>query len=159
RMAGADARDLWIAALDHTKPPRNLGRVDSNSCAFGPQHDVYFLKEEQNGINSVYRFDYETGNEKKLFSGGNGIFSVSREGGGAIGGVPRNTSALTVARPFAGGRDVPLCPACLARWSTDGRFLFLLYPRGTVTGRLHVLPVGADTAVPKIFASGPKSEE
>ena len=52
-------------------------------------------------------------------------------------------------------------PICVARWSADGRDLFVWYwPGGPVPAtRVYVLPVWEGSRIPAIFASGPKSEE
>jgi hypothetical protein len=84
-----------------------MAEVDTNYAAFGPAHDLFFLRKDSNDIPSVFRVDYETGNESRALPGPIAdIYSVSHDGDWAILGVPK-AKPWTVARPLRGGNDIP----------------------------------------------------
>lgn len=135
-------RQVWIAALDRSSAPRMI--VDqADSVTFGPTGSLVFRSLGQQA-NRLERIGLDgTGRSQIADWPILSYYGTSPDGLWAVVHRPSDgthaTSVESVAVPVAGGEARPLCrPNCIASWSGDGRWLYLI---DLLTNRTLVLPV------------------
>lgn len=155
----SDKRQIWIAACDHSFPPRKLASSGEIYPFFGPDDDVVFQASEGNK-NFLFRTKLDGSGRTKVsdipiihFMGTSpdGLFAVAIA---PTNGLP--TTAM-IAVPVQGGPIVKICPAIcnLAKWSPDGsRFYVEPLGQSTQGGATAAIPVLAGKSLPELPASG-----
>ena len=148
---------LWLAPLDRRSPPRQIPNVEGDGPLFAPNGEVLFRARE-----GAYGFAY------RVRADGTGLRKVSEHPVIETEGVspdgkwlmayarPNEESAGgTLALPLDGGPPVQIYGTSLrAKWSPDGRLLFLMMHNAT-----HVVPLPPGRMLPAMPAGGFKSEQ
>jgi eukaryotic-like serine/threonine-protein kinase len=135
-LAGQPSQ-LWIAALDRSKPPRQIANgVDAPH--FGPNGDVYFRMSEGRTLYvGVIKGD-GTGLRKALPGPILNFDVVSPDGRFIVADaeVPNVTPPPELFFPLDGGPGIQICHSlCQPAWSPDRRYLYLQIPDETGQNR------------------------
>ena len=127
KQPSGQASQLWIAALDRSAPPRQIGS-GLDTPHFGPNGQVYFRMAEGHGLYVGVLANDGTGPRKALPSPILNFDNVSPDGRFIVASieVPDVTPPPTRVLPLDGGPAMPFCgPLCTPVWSPDGRYLSL----------------------------------
>jgi dipeptidyl aminopeptidase/acylaminoacyl peptidase len=157
---------IWIASLDRGSPPRQIAR-DGDAVSFGAEGELIFRSLAEN--NRLVRIKQDgTGREPIKSPPVLDKFGVSPDGEWTIvfspgaGGTPGSPGA-TLAVPTRGGEPRTICAGgdCLATWSSDGRFFYVLNyianSRSTsllTRGKSLAIPVPPGKSLPDLPAGG-----
>ncbi len=151
---------LWIGPVDRSSPATRVDIAGARSPHFGSRGDILFVKAEGNEnfleqiapdgshLSRVLPYPIEE------------LGSVSPSRGWVVAAVPRTSAedvAAVVTIPLNGGEARRLCAGyCQARWSTDGKFLFVTVegPTRTSPGRSLAIPLGPGGSLPDLPAGG-----
>jgi hypothetical protein len=155
----SEKRQIWLAACDHSFPPRKLASSGERYPFFGPAGDVVFQASEGNK-NFLFRTKLDGSGRTKVSNGPITHFmGTSPDGLFAVALAPVNGSPTTamIAVPVQGGPIVKICPATcnLAKWSPDGA-RFYVEPLGqrTQSGATVAIAVPPGKSLPELPASG-----
>jgi DNA-binding winged helix-turn-helix (wHTH) protein/Tol biopolymer transport system component len=155
---------IWLAACDHSSPPRMLASSGERYPFFGPDDNVVFQAAEGNN-NFLFRMKLDgSGRTKVSDSPITHLIGASPDGLLAVAIAPANGSPTTamIAVPFRGGSIVEICPATcnLAKWSPDGS-RFYVEPLGqrSQSGATAAIPVPPGKSLPVLPASGISSPQ
>lgn len=120
--------ELWIAPLDHSKPPRRIGSAGDAQPHFGVNGKIIF-RFTHAGYNYLGEMNEDnTGRARLVDFPVNLIFSVSPAGHWVMAGVPRSDARgmADTAIPLDGGSPRPICTDfCVPLWSPNGEYLFV----------------------------------
>jgi len=157
---------VWLASLDRGSAPRQIAR-DADEVSFGADGELIFRSLAEN--NALVRIRQDaTGREPIPSPPVLDKFGVSPDGQWVVvfspgsGGIPGAPGA-TLAVPTRGGAPRPICPGgdCLATWSSDGRFFYVLnYIANSrsssvlTQGKALAIPVPAGKSLPDLPAGG-----
>jgi len=153
----ADAREIWLASRDGRSVPRLIAS-SGDSPAFGPEGDLVFRASE-NGENYLYRMKPDGSARARVrtepivdFKG----MSPDRHLAVVMVPVDEVPSTAVLAVPLDGGAATRVCPAqCMARWSPDGRHLYVQpLLQGTEAGQTAAIPVAAGVTLPPLPPGG-----
>ncbi|MBI3698713.1 MAG: PD40 domain-containing protein, partial [Acidobacteria bacterium] len=147
---------LWLAPLDRRSPPRQIPNVEGDGPLFAPNGEVLFRTRE-GGYGFAYRVRADgTGLRKASEHPVIETEGVSPDGKWLVVYARPNEEAAggTLALPLDGGSPVQIYGTSLrAKWSPDGRLLFLLMHNAT-----YVLPLPPGRMLPAMPAGGFRSE-
>jgi serine/threonine protein kinase len=159
-------RSVWLAKLDGRSEPRRLAPVKASTAFFGASGDIIFAEESEG--HWAYRIREDGSELQKLITTPVlSLTAVSPDGQWLA--APQGTDqALTAVMlyPAAGGASRILCNNCylvggveaglspLARWSPDGKFLYMQIDRS-----MYAIPLGPGQMLPPIPAAGFQSKE
>jgi eukaryotic-like serine/threonine-protein kinase len=148
---------LWLAPLDHRRPPRQIANVEGRQPKFGPDGDIFFRTS-----GTVYRVHSDgTAMRKALDEQIHSLKAVSRDGRWLIGSspLPGNASSLLQAFPLAGGPAVQLGSVKLEwNWTPAGDSLAI--SAGPVgASRSYLIPLAPGEALPRLPPGGFRSEQ
>jgi hypothetical protein len=154
------ASQVWLASLDRRTPPRQIARA-GDQVSFGADGELVFRSLEEN-TNVLVRIKKDgSGRERITTAPVLNKFGVSPDGEWVIVASPpvsENAVRAAIAVPIRGGTPRNICGAgCSAKWSSDGRFLYVTSAASasaTSSGRTLVIPVPAGTSLPDLPASG-----
>jgi Tol biopolymer transport system component len=156
---------IWLASLNRDSPPRQIAR-DGDQVSFGADGELIFRSLAEN--NALVRIRQDgTGRETITSPPVLEKFGVSPDGQWAVifspgaGGTPGAPGA-TLAVPTRGGAPRRICPGdCLATWSSDGRFFYVLnYIANSrsasvlTQGKALAIPVPPGKSLPDLPADG-----
>lgn len=148
---------LWLAPLDRRSPPGQIPNVEGDGPVFAPNGEVLFRARE-GGYGFAYRVRADgTGLRKASEHPVIETEGVSPDGKWLMAYARPNEEAAggTLALPLEGGSPVQIYGTSLrAKWSADGRFLFLVMHNAT-----YVLPLPPGRMLPVMPAGGFKSEQ
>jgi len=157
---------VWLAKLDGQSEPRRLAAVKASTAFFGASGDIIFSEESEG--HWAYRVKEDGSGLQKLVTT-SALFLTAVSPDGQWLAAPRETNqALTalMLHPAAGGAPRILCNNCylvggveaglspLARWSPDGKFLYMQIDRS-----MYAIPLGPGRMLPPIPAAGFQSKE
>ncbi len=148
---------LWLAPLDRRSPPRQIPNVEGDGPLFAADGEILFRARE-----GTYGFAYRvrpdgTGLRKASEHPVISAEGVSADGKWLVAYARPNEEAAggTLALPLDGGPPVQIYGTSLrAKWSPDGRLLFLMMHNAT-----YVLPLPPGRMLPVMPAGGFKSEQ
>jgi DNA-binding winged helix-turn-helix (wHTH) protein/Tol biopolymer transport system component len=160
--AGHDGKSqLWIAPLDRSSPPKQIGQPGETTPYFGPRGKILFEITEGNA-NYLEQMNEDGSGRSKVVPypiiGINGI-SPGRRWLMATAPYPEGKSVvpMELAISLDGGPPRRVCASyCLPTWSSSGKFLFLAVeaPSQTSPGRSLAIPVGPGESLPELPAGG-----
>jgi hypothetical protein len=148
---------IWLAPLDRRSPPRQIPNVEGDGPLFAAESQILFRGKE-----GTYGFAYRvnadgTGLRKVSEHPVIGATGISPDGKWLVVYARPNTESAggTLALPLDGGTPIQIYGSSLgARWSADGRSLFLLIHHST-----YVVPLPPGRMLPAMPASGYQSAE
>ena len=152
---------LWLAPIDRSSPPKQIGHSGETAPHFGPGGTILFQLAEGN-FNYVEQMNQDGSGRSKVLPYPiidlQGI-SPGRKWLMAIAAYPDGKSMvpMDVAIPLDGGPPRRLCPNyCPPTWSSTGKFLFIPVeaPTETATGRSLAIPVGPGESLPAFPPGG-----
>jgi hypothetical protein len=141
---------IWLAPLDHRTPPRQIAR-SGDQASFGADGDIVFRSREENG-NGLSRIKKDGSGRERITAAIVDKYAVSPDGQWVVALSPEKDKAdyFTFAVPISGGSPQKICSgACVAFWSSDGRFF---YYRRTIAEKTLVVPVPAGKSLPDLQA-------
>lgn len=148
---------VWVAALDHRTPPRQVSSSWSRSPHLGTGGDVYMSARESDGKEYVYRAGSNEPTARKVIPEALGDFSgVSPDGAWVLAGL-----WPLVAYPSMGGPPRRICAFCSAGWGSGGKVFYLRF-RGmgeSGGGRTLAINLPAGEELPSLPPSGLESVE
>ncbi len=157
---------MWLAKLDGRSEPRRLAPVKASTAFFGASGDIIFAEESEG--HWAYRVREDgSGLQKLVTTPAFSLFAVSPDGKW-LAAPGRTDLALSevMLYPAAGGASRILCNHCylvgsveagrapVARWSPDGKFLYMQIDRS-----MYAIPLGPGQMLPPIPAAGFQSKE
>jgi Tol biopolymer transport system component len=144
---------IWLAALDRRTPPSEIAR-SGDQVSFGADGDIVFRSREEK-TNVLARIKKDGGGRKRITAAPViDKYGVSPDGKWAVVVSPESDKARysTFAVPISGGARQKICiGACVAFWSSDGRF-FYYFQRGSQ--KTLAVPVPAGKSLPDLPSSG-----
>jgi DNA-binding winged helix-turn-helix (wHTH) protein/Tol biopolymer transport system component len=146
-------RNIWLAALDHRTPPRQIAQA-GDQVSFGAAGDLVFrsLDEKANGLVRMKKDGKERQQITKLPMLEKSY--VSPDGEWVLVGSPgakADTGPTMLAVPVHGGAPKKICYlVCWGGWSSDGKFFYV----GTPAGKTLLIPVPAGKSLPDLPPSG-----
>jgi len=160
----AGKRQLWLAAVDRSSPPRRIGNSGEMLPFFGPRGQILFQATEGN-FNFLEQVNPDGSGRSKVvpypISSIKGI-SPGRRWIMAVIPIPGGPRIAPVAIPLDGGTPRIICAHyCVPRWSSTGEFLVvpLEAPSRTSPGRSLAIPVGPGETLPEFPRGGIKPLE
>ena len=152
---------IWLASLDRRSPPRQIAR-DGDSVSFGANDELIFRSLAEN--NALVRIRQD-GSGRQMITSPPVFdkFSVSPDGQWVVVFSGAEQALSTFAVPTHGGAPRRICRQgnCLATWSSDGRFFYVLNSAfnaaDTATpavGKTVVIPVPSGKSLPDLPADG-----
>jgi hypothetical protein len=149
---------IWVARLDRRTAPKEIAR-DGDLVSFGTGNDVFFVTLGQQ--TSYFTRIQKDGSRRERVSALSPIYSrggISPDGEWAVLYSPATSADAppgTVAVPIRGGRAKRICTGlCWARWSDDGRFLFVSVFDASSPERTLVIPLEPGVVVPDLPETG-----
>ena len=153
---------IWLAPLDRRSPPRQIAR-NGDEVSFGADDELIFRSLAENNTIVLIKQD-GTGRQQISATPVLDKFGVSPDGQWVIVFSPEAGQGLaTLAVPIHGGPPRRICRqgACLATWSSDGRFLYVhntasnAPDTGTLArDRTVAIPVPSGKSLPDLPADG-----
>jgi DNA-binding winged helix-turn-helix (wHTH) protein/WD40 repeat protein len=157
-LGAGGGSSLWVASLDRSAPPRQIGHSGESSPHFGLRGQIIFLIAEGK-FNYVEQMNLDGSSLSKVAPYPIGFLqgiSPGRHWIMAIASVPGRNEVAPIAIPAQGGPPRVVCAGyCGPIWSPDGRFLFVPVEDATMNnpGRSLAIPAGPEEAIPE-FPSG-----
>jgi Tol biopolymer transport system component len=154
---------IWLASLDRGSPPRQIAR-NADSVSFGANDELIFRSLAEN--NALVRIKQDgTGRQQITATPVLDKFGVSPDGRWVIVYSPGAGQAqgATLAVPTHGGAPRRICRqgACLATWSSDGRFFYVLNSAANARDaatlardKTVAIPVPSGQSLPDLPADG-----
>jgi Tol biopolymer transport system component len=151
----ARERQVWVAPLDHSSPPRMIFQ-GGDFAFFGAEDEIIFrrLGEKSNSLSRM-KLDgtrRELATEMPIL----GLYSVSRDGEWAVVGLGGQDARGMAAVPIRGGPIRIVCPTfCKTLWSPDGKFFYVrLEPTRTSPERWMAFPLRTPNSLPDLPVEG-----
>ena len=152
---------LWLAPVDRSTPPRQLGASGETMPHFGPRGKILFIVAEGNS-NYLEQVNQDgTGRSKVVpypILDSQGI-SPGRKW--LMASIPypegNRVSPMAMAIPLDGGPPRRMCESyCIPTWSSSGKFLFISVEAASQTspGRSLAIPVGPGEILPAFPPGG-----
>ena len=155
-----DGTQLWLAPVDRSSSPVKVGKTGGTWPHFGPQGQILFQQTEGNS-NYLEQMNRDGSNRSKVIPYPiieiQSISPARRWVSAVVPKPPDGGGPALFAIPIDGGTPVRLCTSyCGARWSTNGKFLFveLEQPSRTSPGRTLAIPLDSDESPPVFPAPG-----
>jgi Tol biopolymer transport system component len=152
-------RQLWLAPVDRSSPPRRIGDSGETRPHFGPHGQILFQATEGNfnyleqmnpdGSGRSKVVPYPVSTIKDVSPGRRWVMAIVPVAGG-----PR---VAPVAIPVDGGPPRVICADfCAPKWSSTGKFLVIPIeaPSRTSSGRSLAIPVGPGETLPQLPPGG-----
>lgn len=152
-------RQLWLAPVDRSSPPRRIGVSGETRPHFGPRGKILFQATERN-FNYLEQMNPDgTGRSKVIPYPVSTIKDVSpgRRWVMAMAPVGEGPRVAPVAIPTDGGPPRLICADyCVPKWSSTGEFLVIPIeaPSRTSPGRSLAIPVGPGETLPELPPGG-----
>ncbi len=152
---------LWVATIDRSSPPKQIGHSGEAWPRFGPGGKVVIQFEEGN-FNYIEQINQDGSGRSKIFPYPimeiQGI-SPGRKWLVALVSYPKGNGAepQETAIPLEGGSPRHLCSGyCVPSWSSSGKFLFIPveWPSRTSPGRSLAIPLGPGEILPELPPGG-----
>jgi DNA-binding winged helix-turn-helix (wHTH) protein/Tol biopolymer transport system component len=163
--AGRDGQSqLWLAPIDRSFPPKQIGRSGETWPFFGPQGKILFQMAEGNANYLEGMNEDGSGRAKVVPYPIDEVTEISPGRKWLMGLVPysdgKSVVPMDMAIPLDGGPPVRICAGyCPATWSSSGKFLFLMVeaPTETSPGRSLAIPLGPGESLPALPPGGIKA--
>jgi hypothetical protein len=157
----ADGRSqLWLIARDHRSAPRLLSSGDDGTPFFGAQGEILF-RESDGHANYLLAMNPDgSGRRQVIASSIISLMGISpdREWAVAMTPVDDEPMAAMVAVPLHGGTVRRICPGiCTARWTPDGRLLYVEPVHDRERGAALMIAVPQGETMPWLPPSGIQS--
>jgi len=138
---------IWLASLDRRSPPRQIAR-DGDAVSFGADGELIFRSLAENNV--LVRITKDGTGRQAIESPP--VFDklgVSPDGRWVVVFSGAGQALTTLAVPTHGGAPRRICRQgnCLATWSSDGRFFYVLHSAFN-TGNTGMLAPGRTVAIP-----------
>jgi DNA-binding winged helix-turn-helix (wHTH) protein/Tol biopolymer transport system component len=150
---------LWLAPLDRSVPPRQIGDSSQTRPHFGPRGQILFQAREGNS-NYLEQMNPDGSGRSKVVSYPIATLqavSPGRRWAMAVVPSPEGIGAQPMAIPVDGGTPRVICADfCSPSWSSTGRFLTIPVeePSRSGPGRSLAIPVGRGEALPDLPPGG-----
>ena len=160
--AGRDGKSqLWLAPIDRSSAPRQIGHSGETWPFFGPRGKIVFQMAEGNANYLEEMNEDGSGRAKVVPYPIVEILGISPGRKWLMGLVPysdgKSVVPMDVAIPLDGGPPVRICASyCVQTWSSSGKFLFIAVeaPSQTSPGRSLAIPVGPGESLPALPPGG-----
>ncbi len=157
---------LWLASLDRRSPPRKISSQPNEGNPIFDSAGGLFFQRAEGGVHFLYYLKEGETKEQKVTPDPIIDFeSITPDGQWAAvhqAIASEETPHAVMAYPARGGPPLRICSGwCTARWTFDGKSLYLSFPGMGVTTekwKTYVLPVRTGKPFPPLPASGFKSE-
>ncbi|HYL10606.1 MAG TPA: protein kinase [Candidatus Acidoferrales bacterium] len=161
---GVDGKSrIWLARLDRRSSPEQLRPEEALGPVFGSDDEVYFRAVE-GSVSYIHELKVSSGQARRLVSEP-AINSpiLSPDGQWIVSTTPlagQDSPAIVKAYPKNGGAPITLCQRCSAKWTRDGRSLFLSFGAGNVMGeaKTFVIALPPGKTFPSLPPGGIKTE-
>jgi len=159
---GRDGKSqLWLAPLDRSSAPKQVGQSGETTPYFGPRGKIVFQIAEGN-TNYLEEMNEDGSERAKVVPYPiTDIQGISPGRKWLMGDVPysdgKSVLPMEMAIPLDGGPPLRICAGyCLPTWSASGQFLFVAVesPTQTSPGRSLAIPVGPGESLPAIPPGG-----
>jgi serine/threonine protein kinase len=143
---------VWLASLDRRSPPRQIARA-GDEVSFGADGELIFRSLAENNVLVRIKQD-GTGRQPIPSPTVLDKYGVSPDGQWAIVFSPGadQAPAATLAVPTHGGAPRRICrQGCVAMWSSDGRFFYVL---SLGHDKTVAIPVPSGKSLPDLPAGG-----
>jgi hypothetical protein len=148
-------RGIWLAPFDRSSPPRRIPGVEGSHPRFGPDGDIFLLREEGHST-FVHRVHPDGSGLRRAFDQPMlNLYDVSPDGRWLIGWGPLRGGGPPTHQVYGldGRPPVPIGPVSWLTWSLDGHSTF-------IAGRWRfVIPLTPDEVIRQIPAEGFHSGE
>ena len=148
-MTAAGSREIWLAALDRSMPPRRVVQ-SADDVSFGAGDDLIFRSLEDK-VNFLMRIGKDGSGLRRIIQTPIlNKFGVSPNGAWTAVLAPGQGDAtyVTLAVPLRGGDAYTICNGCAVHWSPDGTRLYV-GTEGPASPSFLVVPIDATQAPPK----------
>jgi DNA-binding winged helix-turn-helix (wHTH) protein/Tol biopolymer transport system component len=161
KPAGGQSQ-IWLASLDRRSSPRQLASGGESAPHFGPGGEIVF-QQSVNRANYLFRMNRDgTGRAMVAPFPISNVMSISPDRHWAATLTPVNDAqapAAEIAIPLQGGAPKRICSGyCIARWSPDGRFLYLTFAAAKSTAQnsygTAAIPLRSSSDLSELPASG-----
>jgi serine/threonine protein kinase/Tol biopolymer transport system component len=147
---------VWMAALDHRTPPRQVTSIESDRPSFGPAGTLFFRGREGDS-DIVYRVELNDTKPRRIsVIPVPGFYVVSPDGEWCVMNRPPE-----MAQPLRGGPKFRICDSCEVGWGPSGKYFYVrLRDTGFMGGgKVYVIALPAGKSLPALPLSGIKSAE
>jgi serine/threonine protein kinase len=143
----AGAREVWLAALDRSMPPR-LVVQNADDVSFGAADDLIFrsLEEKENFLMRIGKDG--SGPRRIMEAPIYNKYGVSPNGAWAAVAALSQDTYVTLAVPLGDGEAFRICNGCAVHWSPDGTRLYV-GTEGPASPSSLVVPTDATQAPPR----------
>jgi hypothetical protein len=155
---------LWLAAIDHSIPPRQLPNVEGGFPRFLPNGDILFRRSEGSSAAGttglVYAVHQDGSGMRKALAAPVLIpVNVSPDGKWFQAWAPVHRDGAPAIQAFSlveGADSVLIGTAIGLTWSPDGRYVSINSDAASVIpeGRSYVVPLASEQTLPPIPAGG-----
>ncbi len=160
--AGRDGKSqLWLAPIDRSSAPKQIGRSGETTPYFGPRGKILFQMAKGNANYLEEMNEDGSGRSKVVPYAISEISGISPGRKWLTGVVPypegKSVLPMDMAIPLDGGPPLRLCASyCVSAWSSTGKFLFIAVqaPTETSPGRSLAIPVGAGESLAALPPGG-----
>jgi DNA-binding winged helix-turn-helix (wHTH) protein/Tol biopolymer transport system component len=152
-------RQLWLAPVDRSFPPRRIGDSGETRPHFGPRGQILFQATEGN-FNYLEQMNADGSRRSKVNP--HPVSTIKAVSPGrrwvmAMAPVGEGPRVAPVAFPTDGGPPRVICADyCVPEWSSNGKFLVIPIqaPSRTSPGKSLAIPVGPDETLPALPLGG-----
>ncbi len=147
---------VWMAALDHSTPPRKLTSLESDGPQF-IQGNALFFRGTEAGADYVYELKANEAVPQRVSTQPlHGYAGVSPDGKWWVTGL-----IDTRATPISGGTSIPVCDFCEVAWGSGGKYSYIrLRDVGSMgKGKVYVIAVPSGQSLPLLPPTGIHSAE
>lgn len=153
--AGERNSEIWLAPLDRTSAPALVASSGEDDPRFGPNGEL-LVRIPEGGVNYLFRLNRDgSGREKVVPYPIASVFSISpnRRWLAALAPLrPQQPGTALMAIPTRGGPPRQICSGyCVARWSPDGKFLYVTVEQ---PGQVAAIPVPPGETLPRLPGKG-----
>ncbi len=153
---------VWLARLDHQLPARQLSTLAADNPRFGARDEVFTrVTEGPTAFSYVYRMRVDESEAQKVVTPPIVFFmSASPDGAWILARTAAGTGRTgdTVAFPTNGGAAIAVCANCQADWTADAKALVIRVNLREALNRTIVLALEAGRMLPRLPATGIRSE-
>jgi DNA-binding winged helix-turn-helix (wHTH) protein/Tol biopolymer transport system component len=142
---------VWMAALDHSTPPRKLTSLESDGPQF-IQGDAFFFRGTEAGGDFVYELKANEAVPQRVSTQPVPLYAeASPDGKWWLTGL-----IDTRATPMSGGASVRVCDFCEVAWGSGGKYFYIrLRDVGSMgKGRVYVIAVPSGQSLPTLPPTG-----